>query len=595
LIFQVLDLFPEMTRLYDRKSSKNLERQGAVIEIALHSAIFLLAGNILPETQDFNLIFLIPGLLLSLPWLHSAKFKWASQFVLGLWLTSLMHICLYENFTRLKFSLMQLYENPVEAWQSVLWFLGGFWTVAVFVEILVTALVLTWVLRFLLSKFGKVSLSMLKPRHIRWGGLLFAGLFLVPTLLLARNVIRTLGPANSLVPPRWLGEANVLPKTDESLIVLQLESLNGSLLFSEKNNQVQPNIDLPGFQKMQQLGASWFPYFWSNAFGTHFGMLNILCGSSGIGGNRLIPPPTGYMCMPERFHRAGFETSYYYSFTQTGFYNISDTVKNAGFQNFLYGKELMQPEDPFFEWGYEDCHFYKRAFDDLKKKGLDQKKKIFVYMSVHMNHFPFKDHMAIKHPFSGAQGDREKYLNSVAEQDHCLGEFIDRVESLNRSDLNVLVVGDHSFPIEKEKGVVDGFTTSLFFLPSKQHRSLFPAGPRLGVRPSHDQIQNTVMELFGADRTAGSFLWSLKGEPPPSQYESCHLIIDFGPGTTLVTEGNEMVVRSLRKNSFTHLSLAGGTPTELGPLEKASDWASVHLKPACLQRLGIAPGTTPGE
>jgi hypothetical protein len=551
---------------------------------ALHAIVFLAIRALIPQAIEIAAFVLLLGLLFSNPWISIPRARKISAYLFGFLLGALIHILIYEGWTRLKFNFSQIYDNPKEAWLSGAWVIGEFGMLILIGEF--------FLMGFLL---GMAILKISKQIPLRFpqfpwkkqlGFICTVGL-LAPALMTVWSTLWSFTHIDRTVNARWNGDLGSIPQSNESLIVLQLESVNGSALYEESMDGIHSVVNLPGFEKMQNLGAVWYPYFWSNAFGTHFGMLNILCGTSGVTGSKIVPPPEGYMCMPERFKKAGFETVFYYSFSGPGFYNLLETVNKAGFQHFLYGDKLMKPEDPFYEWGYEDCHFYRRAFDHLRVQGWERKEKMFIYLSVHANHFPFQTRLPIKHPFMDPKSDLELYLNSASEQDHCLGEFLDQVQSLKRDDLNLLVVGDHSFPLNKDKGVFDGFTTSLFFLPSKNRRHLFPPGPRQDVRPSQDQIQNTVLELFDASRSDSSFYWSLRGETKPTAYENCHLVTDFGPGVTFVTDGQEIVERSLKEKKMRYLKLINNTPKEISQLDSVLDWQKVHLKTECLRRLGI--------
>lgn len=138
---------------------------------------------------------------------------------------------------------------------------------------------------------------------------------------------------------------------------------------------------------------------------------------------------------PEYFNRKNYSTSFYYG-GDINFYNLKTFVLQG-----KYGKLVSKGDFPFqlgriSEWGVPDGYVFKRALEDLKHEREPFMKTIYTISS----HPPFDV------PFSKIKGNsiQEKYLNSVAYTDSCLGAFIEglRKSSLWENTL-LIVTADH--------------------------------------------------------------------------------------------------------------------------------------------------------
>lgn len=538
----------------------------------VNSGLFLILRFLLPETEELSLALL----LLSTFFFYFEKIAFT---LTATALVSAAHIWGYYLFSRLRFNLWQVLNGPIDAIESVIHSLNEIIAILLVVEFAAAVVLIAWVIRYLIIRTEKS----LNPR---W--LYAISIFVTsPAAVFAVDLIgHHAAPVRPIKMHFSAADVADFPQRDESLIILQLESLNGHVLFEK----TRPRIPLPGLQKLIEQGGIWFPHFWSNTFGTLLGMSSILCGSEGAMTSRLVSPPEGVTCLPERFRQAGFKTAFYYSYRDARFYDMFQHVKKLGFENFYFGENLMKPGDPNLKWGYDDCRFYQRAFEHLKG-GLNREKKFFVHMSVHMNHVPYQRHLAhLKHPYPTPNSLEQEYLNSVFEQDHCMGEFLDHVKSLNRPDLHVLIAGDHGYPIDQSGGMRDHFMTSLFFLPATNRKAEFAPGLRNQIVPAQVQILPTVLELFGTQPSPYSFLPILKGQQPSPAYRDCHLVADFGLNLAFVTYGSQVVARRVRANRFYGYNF--DEQGRIGPaigLHKRSDWDQFQLPAYCMQKLG-APG-----
>lgn len=529
----------------------------------LHSALLLGVRFAVPSAEEYSLVVFGLGFIASI-----AGFTLLSLLVAGFAISAVIHVALYENVSGLNFNLHQLIQNPLEAIESVILTLGELKTIVAIVEFAATVILSAWISRLALHRSERVT-------QFKYPAILvvFFGLY-----YFAKLSFYYFSPA----PPiqvHFEGNRNDIPTDDQSLIMVQLESLNGPVIYDSK-------LEFPTEKKAHEMGGVTLPLFWASTFGTNLGFSSILCGTSGAMTFHLVRPPDDIPCLPERFRRAGFETVYYYSYKAADFYDMEKHVSKIGFQKFIYGEKLMDKADSFFSWGYDDCRFYDRAVADMKRSGLDQKKKIFVYFSVHMNHTPFENHLAIDHPYPEPMSPVETYLNSAYEQDLCLSKFLEHIREMRRDDLNIVISGDHGFPVKHRHELYDHYMTRFQFIPSEKNRSKFKVGSSVDVSPAQDQIQSTVLELFGASRSPASFLWALQGRDRPEDYRKCILIADKTTNSVYSVYGDEAVRRFTVLNTFTKLSYEKGNLKDSVPLTDMNKWKLLSTPQECLERMG---------
>ena len=86
----------------------------------------------------------------------------------------------------------------------------------------------------------------------------------------------------------------------------------------------------------------------------------------------------------------------------------------------------MHAEDPKYDWGYDDCVFYERAFDRLEEQACSDPS--LVYLDVSMHHWPFDGVSDARRAivFPKPRNYLERYVNSARKQDVCLSHFIER-------------------------------------------------------------------------------------------------------------------------------------------------------------------------
>ena len=331
----------------------------------------------------------------------------------------------------------------------------------------------------------------------------------------------------------------------ESVFIVQLESVNSLAVFEPagEGTPFRPRLPQPGLETiLKEGGGVLFPLFWANGTQTHRAWESILCAVSGNLGPAMAADPGRLLratCLPEHLGRGGYDTLFFYSYFNLEFFNLGEFARQAGFREVVYGSKLMRADDPRHRWGFDDCAFYARAFDYLAGKGLDKRDRLFAYFEVGMHHAPFFNttRHPQAHPYPAPASFLQHYLNSNAEQDHCLLTFWTRFRELDRDDVYLFIVPDHSLWVHGVPAYADvGFATWLAYVPPARRAREFKPRAVASPKPSQAQLYPTILELLEGASLSGSFAFALRGEPPPPGYADCHLLTE--PGNRVVVRKN---------------------------------------------------------
>jgi len=139
--------------------------------------------------------------------------------------------------------------------------------------------------------------------------------------------------------------------------------------------------------------------------------------------------------LPEYFNRKNYNTSFYYG-GDINFYNLKTFVLQGKYGKLVTKSDFPSELGRMSKWGVPDGYVFEQATEDLKNEKEPFMKTIYTVSS----HPPFDV------PFSKIPGNsnRDKYLNSVAYTDSCLGAFINafRKSPLWKNTL-LIVTADH--------------------------------------------------------------------------------------------------------------------------------------------------------
>ncbi|MCX8071078.1 MAG: sulfatase-like hydrolase/transferase [Candidatus Binatia bacterium] len=363
----------------------------------------------------------------------------------------------------------------------------------------------------------------------------------------------------------------------ESVYLLQLESgsahaLSGTLKFEGRRYD---GDYMPNLRRVARDGV-FFPFFWSNSVQSNRALENILCGITNNVGQALSYNPGKILseCLPSVLRRAGYRTLFYVAFDDPNFMNYRNFARALGFDEFRDGPSLGFVSD-LSSWGIDDCRFYDAVFDDLERRGQDEKQ--FVYIEVSAHHYPFAGRAgyAHLHPFPLPQNPVEWYLNSWVEQDHCVAHFYARYQKLTQGDAHLIITPDHSWPVGMHGNhlndygwFAENFAIPFVYVPPRARAAEFRVGEVVGVQPSLADLPPTVLELLDGRRRAHSFAWLLKRSSADAAVESaelCHILVQpYSGGQIVIQRPGEKFVYHLKRQRLERYDLVAD-PEERSP------------------------------
>lgn len=139
--------------------------------------------------------------------------------------------------------------------------------------------------------------------------------------------------------------------------------------------------------------------------------------------------------LPEYFNRRNYHTSFYYG-GDINFYNLKTFILQGNYSRLVSKPDFPAELGRMTKWGVPDGYVFEKALADLKTEKQPYMMTIYTTSS----HPPFDV------PYSKIKGQSvdDKYLNSVAYTDSCLGQFIHGLQELPEWDNTLLLVtSDH--------------------------------------------------------------------------------------------------------------------------------------------------------
>lgn len=334
--------------------------------------------------------------------------------------------------------------------------------------------------------------------------------------------------------------------TQDNLFMIHLESINSKIVNS---------TNTPELINISNNHGIFFPQIQSSSVLTIRSQEVILCGTLPSLGPNLSPQNhiTKHLnCLPKILKDAGYHTMFFQSYANLQFANTKQFLSNIGF-NEVHSDDIMKPEDKELVWGYPENIFYKRVFEYLAKQ---KDKKIFAYIAVSStNHHPFYNEEKTQVypqfkksvPFINPTNLVEKLTNTTYIQDAFFGEMIKNHYLPNYSDnSNLLVFGDHSWPIEIHKGnkynenqaFQENFVSTLSFLPSKQNHDTYNIGHKVTQLYNHIDILNTILDIQNITKTnkiGNSFFQSIIKTPNEESSQICMISVQPFTNKYIVT------------------------------------------------------------
>lgn len=352
-------------------------------------------------------------------------------------------------------------------------------------------------------------------------------------------------------------------KANDSIFILQLESGNGIILNGDLPNF--PEIYYPNIKKISADGIL-FPRFWSNSIQTNRAQANILCGiySNHNEAYSYNPQKINVECLPEILKKQGYTTIYFRS-SDLSYTNLGNFAREIGFEEVFYD-EIMQPNDKKYGWGYDDCIFYQRAFQYLKKN-YPNNDKLLVYFEVSSHHYPFepKQQYQFVQKFNDDENFQKKYLNSFLAQDYCVSEFYQNYQNYNQNNnSHLFILPDTSWPVDTHNNIFneknsynDNFLTFLSYLPPKNKRNNFKINHQVNKIYSQTDLMPTIFEILNGKNYPNSFAFEIfKNYDKNYQYEDCHILTQPYGGTEITIINNmQKYIYNFQNNLITHFDL----------------------------------------
>ncbi len=223
------------------------------------------------------------------------------------------------------------------------------------------------------------------------------------------------------------------PEKKTNVILVILESFTNKVIAPLGGlNGITPNLDSLCTR------STVFTSFYSTGNRSDRGISALLGGYPSLLSTSIMVYPeksNGLTLLPEYFNRKNYHTSFYYG-GDINFYNLKTFVLKGNFGKLVTKDDFPSELGRMSKWGVPDGYVFERATEDLKNEQEPFMKTIYTISS----HTPYDV------PFSKFSGNsnEEKYLNSVAYTDSCLGAFIDSLRKSPLWDNTLLIVtSDH--------------------------------------------------------------------------------------------------------------------------------------------------------
>lgn len=294
-----------------------------------------------------------------------------------------------------------------------------------------------------------------------------------------------------------------LDKLGKHIFIVHFESLSEKLA-NETN--------APNFLKAGKEGL-YFPKFYGSSVQTIRAEESILCGLPPTIRNILISDVLvgdieKTACLPRILADEGYKTI----FMKNDYLEFAHTDKfmpAVGFQE-LHNRDIMQPNDPEFEWGFREDIFFQRILEYLEQY---KDEKTFVYIALSAtNHVPFHNQdtrYESQLPYPNPKNVTEKVSNTTYLQDLYFGEFFDAYEKNYADDSTLILTSDHAWAppihiknIHDENGAYEeNFLIPFAYIPPKNINNTFAIGKTIEKRYGQVDIMPTIIQMLDPQNT----------------------------------------------------------------------------------------------
>lgn len=243
--------------------------------------------------------------------------------------------------------------------------------------------------------------------------------------------------ADTLFEPLRGGGPSVFPsdslqwvKPGANVLLVVLESFSGAAMESLGGT---PGI-MPNLEKIASEGI-FFTNCYANSFRTDRGLTSILSGYPAQPTASIMKYPSKSQSLPgisKSLRREGYDTQFIYG-GDADFTNMRSYFISMGIDQIVCDKDFPLSQR-LSKWGVPDDVTFETVYRLVEEQSKEPFMKMFLTLS---SHEPFDVPM---------RRFEDKYLNSVAYTDSCLGDFIGRLKQLPVWDNTLVVfVADHAF------------------------------------------------------------------------------------------------------------------------------------------------------
>jgi phosphoglycerol transferase MdoB-like AlkP superfamily enzyme len=226
---------------------------------------------------------------------------------------------------------------------------------------------------------------------------------------------------------------HINPEKQPNVVLIILESFSNKVISQLGGmHGIAPNLDSLCTK------STVFTSFYSTGNRSDRGISAVLGGYPSLLSTSIMVYPEkahSLTLLPEYFNRKNYNTSFYYG-GDINFYNLKTFVLQSKCGEMVAKSDFPDELGRMSKWGVPDEFVFNKALDDLKTEKEPFMKTIYTVSS----HPPFDV------PYSKIKGNsiQEKYLNSVAYTDSCLGTFIDEFRKSPYWENTLLIVtADH--------------------------------------------------------------------------------------------------------------------------------------------------------
>ncbi len=217
-----------------------------------------------------------------------------------------------------------------------------------------------------------------------------------------------------------------------NVVLIILESFSNKVISSFGGiNDICPNLD------SICTDAIIFPSFYASGNRSDRGMAAILGAYPSLLAQSIInyPEKSKKLTMiSDYFNRNGYWSSFYYG-GDIDFYNLKSFVLQGEYKYIVGQKDFPSDVKNMSSWGAPDGYLFERVL-----KEIDKPQPFFTVAYTLSSHAPYD----VPVQMIKAQNNEDKYLNSVAYTDSCLGDFMRAFKRTKYWDNSlVIITADH--------------------------------------------------------------------------------------------------------------------------------------------------------